>query len=356
MDFMNRVFWGNSLLEWSAAVLVSLFCLLLLFSLRRVLASRIGSLARRTSAVLVDDFALLIGHTKGWFLLLLGIFVGLSLVALPDRASVFLFRALMLALFVQMGLWLQFLLTRALSRRREKLLRENPAALTTIGALNFMGRLFLWTVVLLLVLDNFGFDITALVAGLGIGGVAVALAVQNVLGDLFAALSIVLDKPFTVGDFLIVDDLMGAVESVGLKSTRVRSLSGEQLIFSNSDLLNSRLRNYGRMFERRVVFKLGVTYQTVRENLKQIPGIIRAAVEAQSNVRFDRSHFMEYGAYSLNFETVYYVLSADYNQYMDIQQAIYLKIHEDFEREGIEFAYPTQTVFVDRTDNSRQES
>jgi small-conductance mechanosensitive channel len=200
--------------------------------------------------------------------------------------------------------------------------------------------------VLLVALDNLGIDVTALVAGLGIGCVAVALSVQNILGDLFASLSIILDKPFVIGDFLIIDDYMGSVEYVGLKTTRVRSLSGEQLIFSNSDLLKSRIRNYGRMFERRVVFSIGVTYDTSREKLRRIPGIIREAIEAEDKTRFDRSHFMNYGDYSLQFETVYYVLSADYNSYMDIQQAIYFAIHEAFEQEGIEFAYPTQTLFV----------
>jgi len=176
----------------------------------------------------------------------------------------------------------------------------------------------------------------------------VALAVQNILGDLFASLSIVLDKPFAVGDFLIIDEHMGAVENVGLKTTRVRSLSGEQLVFSNADLLKSRIRNFGRMFERRVVFKIGVTYQTPRDKLQRIPAMIREAIQRQDKVRFDRSHFQAYGDYALTFETVYYVLSPDYNQYMDIQQAINLEIHEAFEAEGIEFAYPTQTLFLQR--------
>jgi small-conductance mechanosensitive channel len=167
-----------------------------------------------------------------------------------------------------------------------------------------------------------------------------------VLGDLFASLSIVLDKPFEVGDFLIIGELLGTVEYVGLKTTRLRSLSGEQLVFSNSDLLNSRIRNFGRMYERRVVFKIGVTYQTPRDKLMKIPVIIREAIEKQTNTRFDRSHFFEYGNFSLNYESVYYVQGPDYNEYMDIQQAINLTIHEQFEKEGIEFAYPTQTLFL----------
>jgi small-conductance mechanosensitive channel len=188
-----------------------------------------------------------------------------------------------------------------------------------------------------------------MIAGLGVGGIAVALAAQNILGDLFASLSIILDKPFVVGDFLIIGDFLGSVEKVGVKTTRLRSLSGEQLIFSNNDLLGSRIRNYGRMFERRVIFSIGVTYQTPADKLRAIPDMLREAVESQQPVRFDRAHFQKYGDFALIFEIVYYVLSADYKQYMDIQQAINLQINEDFEEHGIEFAYPTQTLYVSKT-------
>lgn len=235
-------------------------------------------------------------------------------------------------------------LERATQARRA----EDPGSVAALNVMSWVARLALWSVVVLLVLDNLGINITAAVAGLGIGGVAVALAVQNILGDLFASLSIVLDKPFVVGDFLAIDDYLGSVEHVGLKTTRLRSLSGEQLVMSNTDLLKSRLRNYGRMDERRVAFTLGVTYRTPREKLKKIPRMIEAAVKAQENTRFDRSHFKAYGDFSLNFETVYYVLDQDYNLYMDIQQEINFAIHEAFEAEGIEFAYPTQTLFLAR--------
>ena len=231
---------------------------------------------------------------------------------------------------------------------RQQQMDKDPASVTTLNVLNFIGKIVLWSLVLLLVLDNLGVNITALVAGLGVGGIAVALAVQTILGDLFASLSIVLDKPFVVGDFLIVGDLLGSVEYVGLKTTRLRSLSGEQLVFSNSDLLSSRIRNYGRMYQRRVVFNLGVTYQTPRDKLIKIPEIVRAAIEQQDKTRFDRSHFKEYGDFALVFESVYYVEGPDYNEYMDIQQAVNLQVHEQFEQQGIEFAYPTQTLFVQK--------
>jgi small-conductance mechanosensitive channel len=250
------------------------------------------------------------------------------------------------ALLIQAALWALIGLQVAIEEYRQQQLAKDPASVTTLNVLNFMGKILIWTIVFLLVLDNLGVNITALIAGLGVGGIAVALALQTILGDLFASLSIVLDKPFVVGDFLIVGDLLGSVEYVGLKTTRLRSLSGEQLVFSNSDLLSSRIRNYGRMYQRRVVFNLGVTYQTPRDKLIKIPEIVRAAIEQQDKTRFDRSHFKEYGDFALVFESVYYVQGPDYNEYMDIQQAVNLQVHEQFEQQGIEFAYPTQTLFV----------
>jgi small-conductance mechanosensitive channel len=187
------------------------------------------------------------------------------------------------------------------------------------------------------------------VAGLGIGGIAVALAIQNILGDLFASLSIALDKPFVIGDFIIVDQLLGTVEHIGLKTTRIRSLSGEQIVFSNADLLNSRIRNYKRMYERRVVFSIGVTYQTPYEKLASIGTTLKEIIESQPDVRFDRAHFREYADSSLNYEVVYYVKSPDYNRYMDIQQAINLEIYRRFQDGGIEFAYPTRTLYLQDT-------
>jgi small-conductance mechanosensitive channel len=199
-----------------------------------------------------------------------------------------------------------------------------------------------------LALDNLGIEVTALIAGLGIGGIAVALATQNILGDLFASLLIVLDKPFVLGDFIVVGDFVGHVEKIGLKTTRLRSLSGEQLVVSNNDLLQSRLRNFKRMIERRVLFTVGVTYDTPLEKLAAVPGMIREIIESQPDVRFDRSHFKEFGSYSLNFETVYFVLSPEFGRYMDRQQAINLAIYDRFAQNEIKFAYPTQTLFLEQ--------
>ncbi|MDI6605679.1 MAG: mechanosensitive ion channel family protein [Candidatus Omnitrophota bacterium] len=211
-----------------------------------------------------------------------------------------------------------------------------------------VAKLIVWGLALIFFLDNLGFRISAVIAGLGIGGVAVALAAQAILGDLFSYFAILFDRPFEVGDFIITGEYLGTVEHVGIKTTRIRSLSGEQLIFSNTDLTNSRVRNYKRMEQRRVVFKLGVTYQTALAQLKTIPGIIEKIIKNVGDTVFDRAHFFSYGDFSLIYEVVYYVIGSDYNKYMDIQQEINFAIREEFEKRNIEFAYPTQTLYLSK--------
>ncbi|MDP8290403.1 MAG: mechanosensitive ion channel family protein [Candidatus Susulua stagnicola] len=209
-------------------------------------------------------------------------------------------------------------------------------------------RFVLWAGAVIFFLDNLGFKISAVIAGLGIGGVAIALAAQAVLQDLFSYFSILFDRPFEIGDFIIVGDLLGTIEHIGIKTTRIRSLGGEQLVFSNSDLTNSRVRNYKRMQKRRVVFKLGVVYDTPLKSLKEIPQVIEEVIKSIKNTIFDRAHFSSYGDFNLVFEVVYYVLSSDYNKYMDIQQEINFLIKEEFEKRKIEFAFPTQTIHLEK--------
>lgn len=348
MDILNTSFYDNTLSSWLIALSVAVTIAVVLRIVQALGVRYLARLAARTETTWDDAFVELLRHTKGLFLLIIALFAGALLLTLPEHVRGITKAVTVVALFIQAGIWLNSVILFWVEGYRKRKLKEDPASVTTMSAVSFVGRMVLWSVILLLVLDNMGMNVTALVAGLGVGGIAVALAMQNILGDLFASLSIVLDKPFTLGDFLIIDDYMGSVEHIGLKTTRVRSLSGEQLVFSNADLLSSRIRNYGRMFERRVVFNIGVTYQTPREKLIKIPTIIREAVEGQEKTRFDRSHFKEYGDFSLAFESVYYVLVADYNIYMDIQQAINLRIHERFEEEAIEFAYPTQTLHLVR--------
>ena len=348
VDLLESDYFGNPLQAWLTALGTLAAVLIVLRIAQSIVANHIQRLATSTSTEWDDIVVVALRKTKIWFLALVAIFVGSMTIELSSTSARALDKILVIGFLLQAGFWASGAFMAWLQTRRERLIEEDAASATTMNALGFIIRLGLWTIVLLLALDNLGVDVTALVAGLGVGGIAVALAVQNILGDLFASLSIVLDKPFVLGDFIIVGELLGAVENIGIKTTRVRSLSGEQLIFSNNDLLNSRIRNYGRMAERRVVFQLGVVYGTSKAKLERIPAIIRSAIEAQERTRFDRSHFAGYGNFSLDFENVYYVLDRDYNVYMDIQEAINLQIYERFAEDGIEFAYPTQTLYLQR--------
>ena len=229
-----------------------------------------------------------------------------------------------ISLILQIAIWGNGLITFWFRNYAERKADSDLSSRTTIAAFSFVARTMLWIMLALVALNRLGYDVTALITGLGVGGIAIALAVQNVLGDLFAALAIVIDKPFVVGDAISVDTMTGTVEHVGLKTTRLRSVNGEQLIFSNADLLKSRIRNFKRMQERRVVFLIGVTYDTPPDTVARIPTMMREAIEAQQQVRFDRSHFMSYGDSALNFETVYFVMTADYLAYANINQAVNL--------------------------------
>ena len=258
----------------AAALLYAVFRLVL-----SKLTRRLGRLAERTPNF-ADDLVVGVLGTTGREILLAAALLAASMVLdLTGKAATLRRWVAVIARTLQVGFWGQRAISLWLEHQRDLLLETDPGSMTTLQGLSYLARVILWSAVLLLMLDNLGYNVSALLAGLGIGGVAVALALQNVLGDLFASLSIALDKPFVIGDFIIVDDMMGTVEHVGLKTTRVTSLSGEQLVFSNSDLLSSRIRNYKRMQERRVAFSIGVVYQTSVEHLEEIPGIVRRIIE-----------------------------------------------------------------------------
>ncbi len=351
MAFLQTEIYGNSIQTWIVALLLGILTLGILKQLVRIATKRVASLAERTVTDWDDLVAQVLGRTKLLFLTGTAAFVGTLVLTLPTGVVHLVNGLVVIVLLIQGGIWISGIITFLIVRYTKQQMGEDAASVTTMNALGFVSRLLLWTVILLLALDNLGVDITTLVAGLGVGSLAIALAVQNILGDLFGSITIVLDKPFVIGDFLIIDDYKGNVEHIGLKTTRLRSLSGEQLILSNADLLGSRIRNYGRLFERRALFGIGVTYDTPRAKLIEIPNIIREAIESQENTRFDRSHFKDFGDFSLNFETAYYVIKPAFAAYMDVQQAINLRIHERFEEEGIEFAFPSQTIYMVKQNN-----
>jgi small-conductance mechanosensitive channel len=344
--FLKWTFLGIKLGAWLGFVLIAVVVYVALRTAQRVLVSRLARLAKRTQTRVDDLVGNLLRKTHWLFLALIAIYAGTPMLQLRSGTSEKFYIALAVAFFIQLGLWgdqvVRFVASDVTERRRT----EDPAAATTLSAFTFVLRLALWSLVALLVLGALKVNITTLIAGLGVGGVAVALAVQNILGDLFASLSILLDRPFAIGHFIVVDNLAGTVEHVGIKSTRVRSLSGEEIVLSNSDLLKSRIHNYRKLYERRILFSFGVVYDTPYEKLAAIPKMVREIIEAVERTRFDRTHFKEYGDSSLNFEVVYYVLDPDYNLYMDIQQKINLALFKRFQDEHIDFAFPTRTLYV----------
>ena len=352
MTFLGQIFFGNALHTWLIALGAIFATFLTLILIKKIMLRRLSVLAKRTETQLDDLLLAVLSTTKYYFLFFVAIYIGSNFFVLQQNILRAWNKIFFAVVIIQIAFWMGRGISFVISVNVKKRMVDDAASTTTISVLGFISKLLLWSIVLLLVLDNLGINITSLVAGLGIGGIAVALAVQNILGDLFASLSIVIDKPFVIGDFIVVDQLKGTVEHIGLKTTRLRSLGGEQLIFSNNDLLKSRIQNYKRMVERRVLFGFGVTYRTLPEKLLLINDIVREIILKQETVRFERVHFKEYGESSLNFEVVYFVKNQDYNLYMDIQQAINLEIFSRFRQEGIEFAYPTRTLFVQRQGQS----
>ena len=332
----------NTLQDWSLAVGLTVIVFTAALLTRRIGYRKLSALAAGTVTVWDNLLVELIGRLHSFFFLAASVYVGSLKLALPDPARKILGHAVVVVFLVQIALLCSHAVSFWVNRFRRQKMASDAGAVTTLVSVAFLLHMAIWIIWTLIGLDNLGFNITALVAGLGITGIAVALAIQNILGDLFASFSIVLDKPFVIGDFIAIDGYMGTVEHIGLKTTRIRSLSGEQLIFANADLLKSRIRNFQRMQERRVVFFLRVVYRTPVEKLREIPEMIRRAVENNAGARFERAHFGEYGDSALKFEIVYWVTTPDYNHFIYIQHAINLEINTRFREAGIEFAYPQQ--------------
>ncbi|MEW6023399.1 MAG: mechanosensitive ion channel family protein [Pseudomonadota bacterium] len=336
---MHFTFLRNNLESWALAVAITLGVTLALYWLRRFVLHRMQARSGRTDTMADDLVAQMLRNTYIVIMLAMSAYLGALVLELSDKQRLVVSRVAIAALILQLAIWGDTLLR---AWRDHYLSGDGKRASRTI--ICFLSRLALWVVAFLMVLDNFGFNITALVASLGVGGIAVALAVQNILGDLFASLSIMLDKPFEIGDFIIVGDVLGSVEHIGLKTTRLRGLGGEQVIFSNGDLLKSRIHNHKRMDTRRVAFVLRVAYGSSEEQLARIPALIREVVSADPQAAFERAHFFNYGEWSLNFEVVYHFQSPDYLAHMDTQQGILLEIYRRFAREGIRFAHPLSIV------------
>jgi small-conductance mechanosensitive channel len=346
----NYTIFENTLLTWSLALLILLLMVLAMLMFKRLISKRASTLAEKQRLDLSDLIFEFVKRTNTIFILLSSVYIAFLVLNLPTETREGVGLLALFALLAQLGFWGLGAINFFVKRHVQERVEADAAGATTIDILGLISKIILWTVIFMLILDNIpGVELNTLIASLGIGGIAVALAVQNILGDLFASLSIALDQPFAIDDFIIVGEYVGTVEHIGLKSTRIRSLSGEQLIFSNSDLLNSRVRNFKRMDRRRVLFSIGVPYQTATEKVAEIPTIIQEIIDFQDEATFDRCHFKEYGNSSLNFEVVYFIENADYRSYMNHREAINLAILRRFRQEGIQFAYPTQKLFLDKT-------
>jgi small-conductance mechanosensitive channel len=334
----NKVLYGNSIQDYLIGGLIIVGGIMVIKIIRKFLRSRLVRVNTPVTNYLlqIENFLYPIAYV-------LIIFGAIHWLNMPPKTETFIKNVFHVAFTFLAIRLIAFSIRNAIfsyvtqkDETGEKIKQVNGIVLILSGIVWIIGIIFLF--------DNLGFNVTAVLTGLGVGGIAIALAAQTILGDIFNYFVIFFDRPFELGDFIIVDDKMGTVEYIGLKTTRLKSLGGEQIIFSNSYLTNSRIHNYKRMTERRIVFRLNFVYETSKDKLAIIPSIIRTIIESQPDTRFDRAHFASFGEYSLGFEVVYYMLSPDYNRYMDIQEQINLSLYEAFESQGISFAFPTYSV------------
>jgi small-conductance mechanosensitive channel len=349
MSVLDVTLFGNTLTDWGISLLLFVLTFLLLQVIRRFILRRVTRLAERTKTDIDDLIADLLGNTKLFFLFILALYVASLGLTLPENVQSGIRILTGMASLLQVGFWGTGVLTYVVTRQVEARLKEDTGGATAINALGIIAKTILWAVVGLLALDNIpGVEVDSLIASLGIGGIAVALAVQNILGDLFAALMIALDQPFAIGHFIIAGDKSGTVEHIGLKSTRLRAPTGELLVLSNSELLKNPIRNFKHLQQRRSLFTFGVSYDTPAEKLEAIPELVKEIVEKYPVATFNRAHLKELGDFSIIYEVLYHVNVPDYQTFIEVQQAINLDILKRFAEEGIEMPYPTQAVILEK--------
>jgi small-conductance mechanosensitive channel len=350
MPFFDQLILLNSVRAWLTATTIAIVLIVAFMLFKRILILRLQRLASRTTTDFDDLFVHLAKRIRTGLAFALAIYVSTIALSFGEEVEAWI-GAIAFAIFlIQVTIWGNTLLDYWLARQESEIATEPGVEATNVNVVAFLGRILFYAIIILLVLDNIpGVEVTALIASLGIGGIAVALAVQNILGDLFASLSIALDKPFVVGDTISVGEFTGTVENVGLKTTRIRSITGEQIVFSNNDLLTSRIRNFQRLEQRRIVFNLSVDYNTPVETLREIPALVERAISVHEQVQFERVHLRELAESSIIYECVYFVEVSDFTLYLNSQQEIYLTLLEAFEKQGIGLAFPTQTILMQQT-------
>lgn len=321
--------------------------------LRKIVLEHFKRLTSKTATDIDDVIVDAIRNVRPWVYTIVSFYAAMQFLALPEKVDIVLTALFLFAVVWQVievaACFVDFFATRFMLRDADGDGKPDPNSATAAHMMTLIARIVLWSLGALFVLSNLGIEVTSLLAGLGIGGIAIAFALQGVLSDLFASFSIYFDKPFRIGDFIVIGTDSGTVEKIGIKSTRIRTLQGEELVVSNAELTTARVQNFKKMQERRIVSQFGVTYETPQAKVKQIPGIVERAFEALEGARLDRVHFTTFGDSALIFELVYYVHSSDYAEYLNAQQAFNFDLMEKFAEIGIDFAYPTQTLYVKQT-------
>ncbi len=345
MNFWNTIYFGNPLKDWAIALGIIVVAFSLIKILKLPVLNGFKKWSAKTSNSFDDFIVLAIEKCVIPFLYFVALYAALQYLVFNEYTDHVIHVAILfIVTFYILRLLssaVQYSIFTFLSKQENSETKQKQAR-----GLIMIFKAVIWIIGIVFLMNNIGYNVTTLITGLGIGGIAVALAAQTILGDLFSYFVIFFDRPFEIGDFIQVDDKKGNVEYIGIKTTRLRAIGGEQLICSNKDLTDSRVRNFKRMEKRRVDFNIGVIYGTPLEQIKKIPLIIKEIIESKSNVQFERSHFSGFGDFSLNFETIYYILRPDFTEYMDSQQKINVELLEAFEKEKIQFAFPTQTLYA----------
>ncbi len=348
-EILSITLFENTVHDYLVALVVFGLTFIAIKIFKHIVIGRLRRLAKITETELDDLLVALIGELSWTLYLLLPAYIALQLIKTPAIVDNAFFAAILIVITYYVIRGLMHVIDFAKKILIKKRLKEEKDSDTSvIGLLGKVAKGIVWLLAIVFILSNLGYDLSALIAGLGIGGIAVALALQNVLSDVFASFSIYFDKPFKKDDFIIIGDDLGVVEKIGIKSTRIKTLQGEELVVSNKELTETRVHNFKKMAKRRIVFNFGVTYDTPVKKLKKIPVIVKDVINKIKLAELDRAHFKKFGDFSLNFEIVYYIATSDYNKYMDIQQQINLGIKERLEKENIEMAFPTQTIYLNK--------
>ena len=340
-------YFGNTIEAYSEAVLWLVGLWIVFWVVQRLVLGRLRRLATKTQTDLDDTLVNIVENVRPQIYLVVAVYFAIRTLNLSELAMQLVNGALVVALVYQVVISFQILLDYVLKRQLKAAGKEEDQTLeAALRIINTLAKVILWSLGILFILSNFGVNVTSLIADLGIGGIAVALALQNILSDLFSSLAIYLDKPFGIGDTVKVGETVGKVRHIGIKTTRLQALSGEEVVFSNQELTNAQIQNFGRMEERRVVVDVGVAYETPRQQLEAIASMAQESVQQVDQARFDRAHFKAFGDSALIFEIVYYVTTRDYKTYMDVQQAVMFNLLGKLQEASVEIAYPTQTIHL----------